>query len=99
MKTLATKPALRDNVMVGMPAIGAERWQARQEALGWPGILAALNRSSLLPHAWAMKSPRRPCETVMPRFHERLILAPVGAVTPETREWTEREEGACHADC
>jgi hypothetical protein len=39
-KTLATIPTLRDNGLVNTPAMVADRWQAREEEPGWPGILA-----------------------------------------------------------
>jgi hypothetical protein len=50
-KTLATTPALRDNVVVGTPDMVADRWQARQEAHGSPRIVVMLNRGRLLPQA------------------------------------------------
>jgi hypothetical protein len=48
-KTLATTPALRDNAVVGMLDTVADRWQARQEAHGSPGIVVISNCGRLLP--------------------------------------------------
>jgi hypothetical protein len=76
----------------------ADHWQAKGE-LGWHEIWGELNNGSLILYAWVMQSLRLLCETLMPGFHGRLILAPVGPVKPETREHTAREEGGCHADC
>jgi hypothetical protein len=43
VKTLARKPSLRDNGTGATPAMVADRWQARQEACGWRGLLAGVN--------------------------------------------------------
>jgi hypothetical protein len=50
-KTLATTLTLRDNAVVGTPDMVADRWQARQEAHGSPGIVVMWNRGRLLPQA------------------------------------------------
>jgi hypothetical protein len=47
-KILATMGLLRDNSVVGKPAVVADRWQAQQKARGRQGILAEGHRGHLI---------------------------------------------------
>jgi hypothetical protein len=47
-KILATLGLLRDNSVVGTPAVLADRWQAQQKARGRQGILAEGHRGHLI---------------------------------------------------
>ena len=63
-KTLATKPALRDNVIVSTPNMVADCLHALKPGPGLHGSLAGLHSGSLNPHERVLKSLRRQCETL-----------------------------------
>jgi hypothetical protein len=79
-KNLATMGLLRDNTVVGTPAVVADRWQAQQKARGWQGILAEGHRRPPDLACGGVTSWRWG-KMVWPRIQSRLIRAPVGAVT------------------
>jgi hypothetical protein len=47
-KILATMGLLRDNSVIGTPAMVADRWHAPQKACGWQRILAEGHRGHLI---------------------------------------------------
>jgi hypothetical protein len=79
-KTLATTTWLRDNAIVGMPDMVADRWRARHRGHGWQGSWAARNLGLPISLAKLLTSRRRG-EMERLRVRGLLIPAPVGAVT------------------
>jgi hypothetical protein len=96
-KILATMGRLRDNNVIGMPTMVADRSRAPQKPRGWQGILAEGHRGHLIKLAEVVTS-RRWVETVPPRVQARLIWGPASAVTSANKERIAREKGARYAD-
>lgn len=69
LQTITYDEALRDKVIVGTPAMVAERLIGLQQQLGLNGILAELNCGGLIPHERVMGSLQLLCEKVQPRLH------------------------------
>jgi len=69
LQTITYDEALRDKVIVGTPAMVAERLVGLQQELGLNGILAELNCGGLIPHEQVMRSLQLLCEKVQPRVH------------------------------
>jgi alkanesulfonate monooxygenase SsuD/methylene tetrahydromethanopterin reductase-like flavin-dependent oxidoreductase (luciferase family) len=63
--------ALRSKIIVGTPAMVADRLHALKETLGLSGILAEMNCGMRIPHAQVTNSLRLMCEQVMPHFRDR----------------------------
>ena len=61
--------ARRDKIIVGTPEMVVNSLQALREELGLNGILAELDRGSLIPHARVMHCLQLLCDKVMPQFH------------------------------
>lgn len=59
---------LRSKIVVGTPAMVADRLAALREELGLSGILAELNCGMRIPHGQVENSLRMMCEQVIPRF-------------------------------
>jgi alkanesulfonate monooxygenase SsuD/methylene tetrahydromethanopterin reductase-like flavin-dependent oxidoreductase (luciferase family) len=68
LQAISYEDALRHKIVVGTPAMVADRLQALREELTLDGILAELNSGGLIPHGRVMNSLRLLCEEVMPRF-------------------------------
>ena len=69
LQTITYDEALRDKVIVGTPAMVAERLVGLQQELGLNGILAELNCGGLIPHERVMRSLQLLCEKVQPQVH------------------------------
>ncbi len=67
LQTINYDEVLREKVIVGTPAMVAERLQALREELGLNGILAEMNCGNRIPHQRVMTSLRLLCEEVIPR--------------------------------
>jgi len=59
---------MRSKIVVGTPAMVADRLAALREELGLSGILAELNCGMRIPHGQVENSLRMMCEQVIPRF-------------------------------
>jgi alkanesulfonate monooxygenase SsuD/methylene tetrahydromethanopterin reductase-like flavin-dependent oxidoreductase (luciferase family) len=59
---------LRSKIIVGTPAMVADRLAALREELGLSGILAELNCGMRIPHEQVVNSLRMMCEQVIPDF-------------------------------
>ena len=69
LQNITYDEALRDKVIVGTPAMVADRLDGLRAELGLNGILAELNCGGLLPHERVMNCLRLLCEKVMPHFN------------------------------
>jgi alkanesulfonate monooxygenase SsuD/methylene tetrahydromethanopterin reductase-like flavin-dependent oxidoreductase (luciferase family) len=69
LQEITFEEVLRDKVIVGTPAVVAERLTAVADELGLDGILAELNSGGLTPPAGVMRSLQLLCEEVMPRVN------------------------------
>ena len=70
-KTLATTLTLRDNAVIGTPAMVADRWPVRQEAHGSPEIVDTRSCGCPLPQVWVRQSRRLRCEPGEPGIYAR----------------------------
>lgn len=68
LQDITYEQVLREKVVVGTPAMVADRLQALKEQLALDGIAGELNSGSLIPHERVMKALRLFCEQVIPRF-------------------------------
>ena len=59
---------MRSKVVVGTPAMVADRLRQLQEELGLSGILAELNCGMRIPHARVLNSLQMMCEGMIPHF-------------------------------
>jgi alkanesulfonate monooxygenase SsuD/methylene tetrahydromethanopterin reductase-like flavin-dependent oxidoreductase (luciferase family) len=59
---------LRSKVVVGTPAMVADRLAQLQDELGLSGILAEMNCGMRIPHARVLNSLQMMCEGVIPKF-------------------------------
>jgi alkanesulfonate monooxygenase SsuD/methylene tetrahydromethanopterin reductase-like flavin-dependent oxidoreductase (luciferase family) len=59
---------LRSKIVVGTPAMVADRLRQLQETLGLSGILAELNCGMRIPHGQVNNSLQMMCEEVIPHF-------------------------------
>ena len=62
--------ALRSKIVVGTPAMVADRLAVLKESLGLSGILAEMNCGMRIPHEQVLNSLRLMCEQVMPHFRD-----------------------------
>lgn len=67
---------LRSKIIVGTPAMVADRLAALRETLGLAGILAELNCGMRIPHDRVVNSLNLLCRDVMPRFRGSGPLGP-----------------------
>jgi alkanesulfonate monooxygenase SsuD/methylene tetrahydromethanopterin reductase-like flavin-dependent oxidoreductase (luciferase family) len=68
LQTMSYDDALRQKMVVGTPAMVADRLEGLRDELGLDGILAELNSGGRIPHDRVLNSLRLLCDEVMPRF-------------------------------
>jgi hypothetical protein len=98
VKTLATQPVLRDNGIVSTPDLGVDYWYVQMERVGWVGVVAELNCGRMIPPTRITMSLQQRYDTVRSRYQAWRVPGRTGAMQPQTRKRTIREEGARHAD-
>jgi alkanesulfonate monooxygenase SsuD/methylene tetrahydromethanopterin reductase-like flavin-dependent oxidoreductase (luciferase family) len=69
LQSITFDEVVRDKVIVGTPAMVADRLKAISDELGLDGILAELNSGGLTPRAGVMRSLQLLCEEVKPAFN------------------------------
>jgi alkanesulfonate monooxygenase SsuD/methylene tetrahydromethanopterin reductase-like flavin-dependent oxidoreductase (luciferase family) len=70
LQNITWDEVLRSKVIVGTPAMVADRLAQLQETLGLSGILAELNCGMRIPHDKVMTSLQLMCEEVIPQFRQ-----------------------------
>lgn len=68
LMTIDYEEALRSKIVVGTPAMVADRLAALKETLGLAGILAEMNCGMRIPHDRVVNSLQLMCSEVMPHF-------------------------------
>ena len=61
--------ALKGTVLIGSPALVADRLAELRSELGLDGVLMELNCGGKIPHENVMSALQLLCEKVMPQFH------------------------------
>ncbi len=75
LQSIDYEEALRSKIVVGTPAMVADRLAALQQTLGLSGILAEMNCGMRIPHQQVMTSLQMLCEQVMPHFRDTPLQA------------------------
>jgi alkanesulfonate monooxygenase SsuD/methylene tetrahydromethanopterin reductase-like flavin-dependent oxidoreductase (luciferase family) len=76
LMTIDYEDVLKSKIIVGTPAMVADRLAALQDTLGLSGILAELNCGMRIPHDQVTNSLHLMCSEVMPHFRDNLMKPP-----------------------
>ena len=68
LQTINYDEVLRSKIVVGTPAMVADRLAQLQEELGLAGILAEMNCGMRIPHQRVLNSLQMMCQEVTPKF-------------------------------
>jgi hypothetical protein len=71
--TIDYEEVLRSKIVVGTPAMVADRLAVLRETLGLSGILAELNCGMRIPHERVVNTLQLLCGEVMPQFRKKLF--------------------------
>jgi alkanesulfonate monooxygenase SsuD/methylene tetrahydromethanopterin reductase-like flavin-dependent oxidoreductase (luciferase family) len=69
LETMTYEEALKGTVLIGSPALVADRLAELRSELGLDGVLMELNCGGKIPHENVMSALQLLCEKVMPQFH------------------------------